>query len=872
VTRPRSLGLRLVLWFVLLGIGPAFCMALVAYFEVLAVDEENALGHLVSAAQTRAGAIGARLGEYRNRARVLMRHDLPRVAARQRELGPIDTGDGVVGVVAPDGRLLGAPAEIPLDPGQLVAVRQGEILRRKGWMILGIALKDGGAAVVLFPERAIFGLVEDAVGSERIGDTFLVDADGQVLAGHRDTERNEKLGRRVALPERPGDYTDERGRRMLVAWAPVGTWRVAAEMERAEVVGFLHGLAGQLLWIGAVAFLIVMGALLYAGRRIDRSVTAMVASLERAARGEFGGEIEGPKVPASEGVGAAINEMHRRLKERDAQITSQRQQLFCQRCELERLNAEIIEADRMKSEFVANMSHEVRTPLHSILSLSSVLLAETTGGLTDEQRRQVETIERNGGSLLAMLGDILDFSKIEAGRMTMIVEEVAPGAALAGVREAISPLAASKGLDLVLDSPEDLASIRSDAEKLHRALLNLAHNAVKFTDEGSVTLRCRPREDGGAIFSVIDTGPGIPREEIARIFEPFLQVDGSRTRARGGTGLGLTIAKSLGELLGGRIGVASKPGQGTTFTLALPPEAPTRMPGAPRMVQGVTSILVVGATAPSGNALRDELQAAGFRASRAGCGRELSNALSREGLGGIVLDVGIFESDGLEVPRAIASRLQGEEIPVFGYWLEPQRRVGCLLGEVKLELEPDGACRIECGKEVLRLPRDLGGEHRDEAAAWAHGLTARRALPFHEVVRELVSRLDPALRRRAEESARVARGIVFVVDPDPDARYSLSLQVEQMGYSVYTGAEMDELPTGVKAAAVVAEARLPGVDDPVAALGERTGAPVVVLTADARPETRDAAVRAGAASVLVKPATHDALSKALAAAMQEPVS
>jgi signal transduction histidine kinase/DNA-binding response OmpR family regulator len=872
VTRPRSLGLRLVLWFVLLGIGPAFFMALVAYFEVLAADEENALSHLASAARTRAGAIGARLSEYQNRARVLIRHDLPRVSVRQRELGPIETGDGLVGVVAPDGRLLGAPAETPLTPEELAAVRKGDVLRRDGRMVLGIALEEGGAAVVLFPERAIFGLVEEPVGLGGIGDTFLLDAEGRVLAGHRIAEGGEKLGLGVELPERPGDYEDARGRRMLVAWAPVGTWRVAAEMERAEVVGFLHGLAGRLLWIGAVAFLIVMSALLYAGRRIDRSVTAMVASLERAARGEFGGEIEGPEVPASESVGAAINEMHRRLKERDAQITSQRQQLFCQRCELERLNAEIIEADRMKSEFVANMSHEVRTPLHSILSLSSVLLAETSGELTEEQRKQVETIERNGGSLLAMLGDILDFSKIEAGRMTMNVEDVVPGAALAGVREAVAPLAASKGLELILDSPVDLAPIRSDAEKLHRALLNLAHNAVKFTDEGSVTLRCRPRDDGGALFSVIDTGPGIPGEEIARIFEPFLQVDGSRTRARGGTGLGLTIAKSLGELLGGRIGVASKRNRGTTFTLALPPEAPARMPGAPRMAQGAASILVVGATVPRGDALREELQAAGFRASRTGCGREFSQALSREGLGGIVLDVGVLESDGLEFLGAVASRLQGTELPVFGYWLEPQRREGCMLGEVKLDLEPGGTCRIECCKRTLRLPRDPGGAHRVEAAAWARELAAGRARPLHEVVRELVGRLDPALRRRAEESARVAQGVVFVVDPDPDARYSLSLQVEQMGYSVHAGAEPDELPTGVKAAAVVAEAKLPGTDDPVTALGERTGAPVVILTADARPETREGALRAGAASVLVKPATYDALSQALATATQEPVS
>ncbi len=227
--------------------------------------------------------------------------------------------------------------------------------------------------------------------------------------------------------------------------------------------------------------------------------------------------------------------------------------------------------DRMKSEYLSGLGHDVRTPLHAILSLSEVLLRETSGPLTAEQAKQVHIIRRNARSLQAMLDDIFNFSKIEAGRVVVHNAPVSAGAVLAEVREAVTPFAEDKGTRVVLDPEDPLPRIDTDAEKLSRALLNIAHNAVRFSPGGTVTLSARPH-DGGVCLEVRDTGCGILPEDLERIFEPF------EKGAEGGTGLGLTIAKSLVELLGGRIDVETAVGEGSRFVVSFPSEklAPLR--------------------------------------------------------------------------------------------------------------------------------------------------------------------------------------------------------------------------------------------------------------------------------------------------------
>ena len=237
--------------------------------------------------------------------------------------------------------------------------------------------------------------------------------------------------------------------------------------------------------------------------------------------------------------------------------------------ELEEKSRELEVASRHKSQFLANMSHELRTPLNSVLGFSEMLADGIYGALPERASAALGKIQANGRHLLNLINDVLDLSKIEAGQLTLSPNDYVMGQIVQSVVASTETQARTKGISLVAAIADGLPVGFGDERRLTQVLLNLMSNAVKFTDQGSVTIAASSSH-GMFEVSVRDTGPGIATGEHARIFEEFQQVDNSSTREKGGTGLGLAIAKRIVELHGGRISLESAPGAGSTFRVALP--------------------------------------------------------------------------------------------------------------------------------------------------------------------------------------------------------------------------------------------------------------------------------------------------------------
>jgi signal transduction histidine kinase len=222
-----------------------------------------------------------------------------------------------------------------------------------------------------------------------------------------------------------------------------------------------------------------------------------------------------------------------------------------------------------KSQFFANMSHELRTPLNAVLGYAELLVDGLYGEIPERAKQILERIQINGTHLLGLINDVLDLSKIEAGELTLALEDYSLRNVVDTVVASAGSLAESKGLALVSDIPDDLPRGLGDERRLTQVVLNIVSNAIKFTDQGSVTISASAAK-GLFEIAVKDTGPGIAAEDQARIFEAFQQVDNSNTRKKGGTGLGLSISKRLTQLHGGTIEVESALGAGSTFYVRLP--------------------------------------------------------------------------------------------------------------------------------------------------------------------------------------------------------------------------------------------------------------------------------------------------------------
>jgi protein-histidine pros-kinase len=239
-------------------------------------------------------------------------------------------------------------------------------------------------------------------------------------------------------------------------------------------------------------------------------------------------------------------------------------------------NLELRNANLAKDRFLASMSHELRTPLNAIIGFTGTLLMKLPGPLTPEQERQLKVVDSSARHLLSLINDILDLAKIESGKVTMHREPVSVPAVLNDIADSLKAMAQEKRLRFEVQMPEEELIAVTDHRALHQILLNLANNAIKYTDSGSVSIKVeRVRQDGGRInVQVADTGIGIREEDQARLFQAFEQLDRSGTRPSQGVGLGLHLSRRLATLLGATLECDSTYGEGSTFTLSLPEKAP----------------------------------------------------------------------------------------------------------------------------------------------------------------------------------------------------------------------------------------------------------------------------------------------------------
>jgi PAS domain S-box-containing protein len=252
-------------------------------------------------------------------------------------------------------------------------------------------------------------------------------------------------------------------------------------------------------------------------------------------------------------VGTSIDITERKRIARELQVAKERAE----------------DADRLKSAFLATMSHELRTPLNSIIGFTGILLQELAGPLNGEQRKQLAMVQTSARHLLDLINDVLDISKIEAGELQVAIQPFDLRDLVLEVSASARPLAEKRGLQLHASVAPDVGAVASDRRRVGQILMNLLSNAVKFTPSGEIRADCR-LDGAWAVLSVTDTGIGIKREDLDRLFVPFQQIDSGLTRNYEGTGLGLSISRRLVTMLGGDIAVESEPGHGSTFRFRIP--------------------------------------------------------------------------------------------------------------------------------------------------------------------------------------------------------------------------------------------------------------------------------------------------------------